>query len=152
MSRYVSRYYDHAGVTSEDGKSLKILTRDLADKSVDYEDKGEDTQYYGSSDDHYNGDDLSPPRRHSFAPPRRHPFLPPTPAQETRPEVDQMKVHGKKRKLMEKREGVILPEMKRLREELSSHPLYEENTAKAILISNDGQRFSVDAHTLSTLR
>lgn len=53
---------------------------------------------------------------------------------------------------MEKGEGAILPEMKRLREELSCHPLYEENAAKVILISNDGQRFNVDAHTLSTFR
>jgi len=130
---------------------LKISTRDLADKSVDYEEEGQDTYHYGSDDD-YDDDDLSQPRRHSFAPPRRRPFLPPTPAQETRPEVVQMNGHGKKRKLMEKGEGAILPEMKRLREELSSHPLYEENAAKVILISSDGQRFSVDAHTLSTFR
>ena len=63
-----------------------------------------------------------------------------------------MKGHRRKRKLLEKGEGAILPELKRLREELSSHPLYEENAAKVILVSSDGQRFSVDAHTLSTFR
>jgi len=108
MSRYASRYYDHAGVTSEDGKSLRRLTCNLTDKSVDYEEEGQNTYHYGSDDD-CDDDDLSQPRRHSSAPSRRHPFVPPTPAQETQPEVAQMKGHGKKRKLMEKGEGAILP-------------------------------------------
>lgn len=63
MSRYASRYYNHPEWTSEDGKSLRRLTCDLTDKIVDYEDKGEDTQYYGSSDDNYDDDDRSPPRQ-----------------------------------------------------------------------------------------
>jgi hypothetical protein len=44
------------------------------------------------------------------------------------------------------------PEAKRIREELFTHPIYEENASKVILVSSDGQRFCVDRRTLSTFR
>jgi hypothetical protein len=44
------------------------------------------------------------------------------------------------------------PEAKKMREELYSHPLYEEDAPKVLLVSSDGQRFCVDRRTLSTYR
>jgi hypothetical protein len=44
------------------------------------------------------------------------------------------------------------PEAKKRREELYTHPVYEENAPKVILVSSDGQRFCVDRRTLSTYR
>jgi hypothetical protein len=85
--------------------------------------------------------------------PRRRPVLKqPIEIDELQPELEVGQQDGKKRRRDEEDEVHILPEVKRLREELSSHPLYEENAAKVILISSDGQRFSVDTHTLSTFR
>lgn len=45
-----------------------------------------------------------------------------------------------------------MPEDKRLREELQSHPLYEEHAPKVILVCNDGQKFNVDERTLAVYR
>jgi len=45
-----------------------------------------------------------------------------------------------------------MPEDKRLMEEFQSHPLYEEDAPKVILVCNDGHKFNVDKRTLAVYR